>query len=428
MSDQLKSLLRNLTLAALLLATAVLGWLAFDRQRLVHTLQQEIAELEKERRDLREQADGTAIALSSEQLALRQRIETQTSQLRGLAFKKPVNYKMISRSALRDYLVKKVHEQFTPQELHDYSRSFAALGLIPEGTDILKVLVSMYSEQVAAFYVPEERSLYTFTGTDLTSGTDAMLLSHELTHALQDQNFDLTTFALKVKDNDDLALATAALLEGDATVLMTKWYADHTDPNKVVNDLGAMLSQNTAVLRAAPAYLRDMLLFPYTQGQQFADALIAAGALDAAFRHPPVSSQQIIHPDLFLKNRRDPEPVELPKLTAPGWRRIGDNVLGEFGVNSLLTEHLDAATAQQIAPTWRGDRFHVYEQSPTGPTGLLWITVWADDQSAEQFTQAYRRIAEARHVTARIHRDNRRVVIAQSADETFFALTGTVLK
>ena len=38
-----------------------------------------------------------------------------------------------------------------------------------------------------------------------------MLLSHELTHALQDQNFDLTKFPLNVKDNDDLALASAAL-------------------------------------------------------------------------------------------------------------------------------------------------------------------------------------------------------------------------
>jgi hypothetical protein len=233
---------------------------------------------------------------------------------------------------------------------------------------------------------------------------------------------------LKVKDNDDLALATAALLEGDATVLMTKWYADHTDPGKVINDLGAILSQNTAVLRAAPAYLRDMLLFPYTQGQPFADALIAAGALDDAFRHPPVSSQQILHPELFLKNRRDPEPVTLPKLNAPGWRRIGDNVLGEFGVNSLLTEHLDATTAQQIAPTWRGDRFQVYEHGPTGPTGLIWITIWADDQAAEQFAQAYRRIADTRHVTARLHRDARRVVIVQSGDEAFFNIAAAVLK
>src|SRR5207244_1635245 len=101
----------------------------------------------------------------------------------------------------------------------------AALGLVPEGTDVLGVLISLYDEQVGAFYEPEEKALYTFKDLSWTSGLDKMLLSHELTHALQDQSFDLTKFALKVKDNDDLALATAALIEGDATLEMTLWYA-----------------------------------------------------------------------------------------------------------------------------------------------------------------------------------------------------------
>ncbi len=58
-------------------------------------------------------------------------------------------------------------EQYTPQEMRDYSRTLAAVGLVPEGTDLLDVLVSLYNEQVAAFYVPEEHELYTFKGLGL---------------------------------------------------------------------------------------------------------------------------------------------------------------------------------------------------------------------------------------------------------------------
>ena len=140
---------------------------------------------------------------------------------------------------------------------------------------MLNIIVSLYDEQVAAFYDPDERALYTFNDLVLSSNLDKMLLSHELTHALQDQNFDLQKFPLKVKDNDDLALATSALIEGDATVLMTRWYVENIDPGKMLGDLGAMFGQNTAKLREAPPYMREMLLFPYQEGQQFAMTLFA---------------------------------------------------------------------------------------------------------------------------------------------------------
>ena len=369
-----------------------------------------------------------------DQAELRRQVEEQTSEIRGLTFKHPVDYKMIARNELRAVLVGKVKEQFSEQEIRDYSRSLVALGLVPAGTDLLDAMISLYDEQVGAFYVPEERALYTFKDLTFSSGLDKTLLSHELTHALQDQNFDLTKFALKVKDNDDLALANAALIEGDATLEMTLWYAQYTDPGHILGDVAAILKQNVAKLRDAPPYLREMLLFPYQEGQTFAMELYRNGgtaALNAAFRNPPRSTQQILHPERFLTDRHDPVAVEVPPVESPDWRLIGNNVLGEFGIRSLLGGELSAWEAQLVAQGWRADRYHAYERGADGPTAVVWVTVWDSEQSAGEFEDAFKQLGKKQEATARmttrVHRDGARVTIQRSADPSFFELPGVAL-
>lgn len=425
----MRDFLQKIVVFTLLIALGFLGWRVADLKREAGLLRETVTELEAERRKLATQLAGAQKAPPpAEQKRLRGEVERQTSELRGLKFLKPVTYKEIARDQLAKILVEKVHEIYTPQEIHDYGRSLATLGLVPEGTDLLAAILALYGEQVAAFYVPEERALYTFTESGWT-GADRMLLSHELTHALQDQTFDLTTFPLKLKDNDDRVLAAAALVEGDATVLMTRWYADHADPTNILNDLGSMLGQDTATLMNAPLYLRETLLFPYVQGQQFAMAVFGAGGtagLDKAFRSLPVSSEQILHPEKFLKQRDDPQSVEVAKIEANGWRLIGNNVLGEFGVKILFENSLGATRAEAAANGWDGDRYHVYERGPTGPTALVWRTVWDSEQDAIEFAEAYDAFINKRRaekpVTTRVKRDGVWVTIEQSADQGFLAL------
>jgi hypothetical protein len=425
----MKKFLLTLVFLALVAALAVLGWSNHALRLRVRELGGEIRQLEQERRGLQQKVSATQRGPKpEEQTEDRARIEQQTSELRGLPFKNPVNYKMIERTELRRVLVEKIKEQYTEQEMRDYDRTLAAIGLVPEGTDLLNVLVSLYNEQVAAFYVPEERALYTFKDLVFSSNLDKMLLSHELTHALQDQHFDLQKFPLKIKDNDDLALATSALVEGDATVLMTRWYVENIDPSKMLGDLGAMLGQNTAKLREAPPYLRQMLLFPYQQGQQFAMTLFVAGgtgAIDAAFRNPPTCTKDILHPEKFLRQHATPERMDLPPVESTDWRRIGNNVLGEFGTDFILQQGMGAFDAQMLAQGWNGDRYQVYERGTNGPTAFVWATAWEDEQQAGEFEDAYKKVVEKRGgpaVSLRTHRDGKHVTIVQSADAAFFDL------
>jgi hypothetical protein len=427
----MKKFFLKLAFLILLIALGFLGWRNFELRRERDGLRGEIAQLERERRDLQSKVTSAQRPAKPEQQAEeRQRIEQQTSELRGLPFKTPVKYRMIDRADLRRVLVQKVKEQYGEQELRDYGRTLAAFGLVPDGADLLHIIVSLYDEQVAAFYDPDERALYTFNDLVLSSNLDKMLLSHELTHALQDQNFDLQKFPLKVKDNDDLVLATSALLEGDATVLMTRWYVENIDPGKMLGDLGAMLGQNTAKLREAPPYMREMLLFPYTQGQQFAMTLFASGgteALDAAFRNPPTCTKDILHPDTFPRKRATPERVEVPRLESKDWRLIGNNVMGEFGTRFVLQTALDTFEATTLAQGWNGDRYHVYERGTNGPTGLVWITAWDDNQHAAEFEDAYKKVAAKRGLAAKSNRTGKHVTIEQSNNDSFLALAGSLV-
>lgn len=408
-----------LTKLALLALAATAGFFGWENHRLrgdVRKLRDTVQLLERERTPV---APAPVLDTGDRARALAE-IEKQTSALRELPFQKPVQYKTIGREELREYLRKKLHEQYTPAELHDYGRTLETIGLIPGGTDLLAVVLGMYDEQVAAFYVPEERALYTFKDGGLASNLEKVTMAHELTHALQDQNFDLLKLPLRIKDNDDLALASSALVEGDATLLMGQYYGEHLDARNLLADvLGAVLGQRTAQFQSAPAYFREMMLFPYQEGAAFATAIFAAGgweALNAAYRNPPQSTEEILHPEKFIGQRERPVRLELPAPPRAGWRKIGENTLGEFGLRSLFSQHHSVFEAVRAAQGWQGDRYQVYESSATGPVVLVWDSAWDTAADAEEFAASYRRLAQKRGVVFDIQVTGPRVAIRQASD------------
>jgi len=182
------------------------------------------------------------------------------------------------------------------------------------------------------------------------------------------------------------------------------------------------MRQNTAKLLAAPPYLRDTLLFPYLRGQEYVMRLVAAGgstAVDAAFRQLPASTEQILQPG----NRDEPRAVTVPPWPATGWRRIGNNVLGQFGIETLLRETVGEFRAQQAAAGWGGDRYHVYERGTNGPTGVIWASAWDTAHDAEEFEEVYRewllKRKDAPAPPTQIRREGDRVVVRQSSAKEF---------
>ncbi|MFB0518288.1 MAG: DUF6782 family putative metallopeptidase, partial [Acidobacteriota bacterium] len=145
----------------------------------------------------------------------------QVSKLSGLYVKQKVQVKFKERAELRSYLLGKIDEEYPPARLEGWQRSLVKFGFLPAGTDVKELLLSLYQEQVGGFYDPETKQLFLVKG--YPDQLRAVIVSHELTHALQDQHFDLLSLLTDSSDNDDLILARQSVIEGVATAVMIEY-------------------------------------------------------------------------------------------------------------------------------------------------------------------------------------------------------------
>ena len=345
-------------------------------------------------------ADHQRAATSAADNTHRAEIERSVAKLRELAFEQPVTYREIPRADLPAILRRKLAQQVPDQEFVNTGISLAALGLLPPGLDLKKTYLGLLGEQIGAFYDQHSAELFTFSGQPLDNSQNRVILAHELTHALEDQHFHLALLPLEAKGDDDRALAASALVEGDATLVMSQYMLGDLSAASLKDTLTSAWTSDMRQIAAAPRFLRETLLFPYLRGQEFCQALYQSGgwaALAEAFRHPPDSTAQILHPERFLDRPNEPPPtVEFPVASLLGQEPVGNNVLGEFGTRQFLARWLkDEAGAERIAAGWVADRYLVYGDSKT--SSFLWKSVWSSPEAASQFAEAAIRCWQERY-------------------------------
>jgi hypothetical protein len=394
------------------------GWQQHQQLREGDFTRRRLAFIEQENRRLgavlaeKQRAESSAAERRS-----RTEIERAIATLRRLDFLKPVTYREIPRSELPAILRQKLAQQVPDQEFGDMGVALAALGLLPKGTDLKKTYLDLLGEQIGAFYDQHTHELFTFSGQPLSNSQNRVILAHELTHALQDQHFNLSRLPLEAKGNDDRSLAASALVEGDATLAMNRFLIANVTPGAIKDVLAGALTTDVRQLAAAPRYLRESLLFPYLRGQEFCQTLYAGGgweALGQAFQQPPSSTAQILHPEKYLAQpREEPIAVEFGDTTVLGQKPIVDNVLGEFGARQYFAAwlHGDDKQPAEAASGWRGDRYLVYGGAQA--SSYIWKTVCADKAAAEKFAESARSCQRSRYRLA-----------GGSIVEPFFARSG----
>ncbi len=368
------------------------GWREHQRAAQADFLQRRLALLDTDNHRLAKfLADQQREAVAAADKTRRTAIERTVARLRGLDFQRPVTYREIPRADLPAILRQKLAQQVPDQEFGDTSVSLAALGLLPAGLDLKKTYLDLLGEQIGAFYDQHSAELFTFSGQPLDNGQNRVILAHELTHALEDQHFQLARLPLETKGNDDRALAASALVEGDATLVMSQYLLGDLSAAVLKDTLTGAFGADMRQIASAPRYLRETLLFPYLRGQEFCQALYQTGGWDAlaeAFRHPPESTAQILHPERFLaRSNALPTVVQLPGGPLLGRTPIGNNVLGEFGVREWLARWLrDAAEAGRIAAGWQADRYLVYGDATA--SSYVWKSAWSSPEAAAEFAEA----------------------------------------
>jgi hypothetical protein len=331
------------------------------------------------------------------------RIAWEVEKFRDLDSTSDITRTLMTRSELTDYLTQEFDEEYPPQEVATDVRVLAAFDFVSEDIDLRQVLLDLYAAQVLGMYDEERDTFFVVSEGDF-SFLDEMTFAHEYVHGLQDQNFDLEAFLDEDVLNDDEILARLALVEGDATLAMSEYLIRHMGELDA-EDLALLEEgegpESEEALAAAPAIIRETMLFPYATGLDFVSVLQAAGwrEVDAAFQDPPRSTEQILHPEKYLRGE-EPELVSLPPLTGTlgaGWSLVDAETLGEFQTRLYLAQQVDEAVATEAAAGWGGDRYAVYGH---GDTELVVFAItWDSEVDRDEFVSAYRAYADAGYGT-----------------------------
>lgn len=359
------------------------------------------------------------VITAEEATALTRRISTQVEELRGLKFKRPVPVKIVDDAEARAHFEDRLKKFWPAGEARHQEAAHVRLGLLPAGFDLVAGLLDTLEEQAGGFYDPDSDTFFILK--DMPRAAAPLLIAHELTHALDDQHYGIDAMLQASQDDDDAQTAVSAVVEGSGTLIMTRYLMAEMQAGRIqMKDLQEFQESEAgkaARLKAAPPLLQRSLLASYLLGQAFLlrgqplrpDATGQVADIDRAFRNPPRSSEQILHPEKYwTEARRDlPRPVAVPELAGilgKGWSLAVTGILGELTL-ALMTDAgpLDVTAPDALeasrwttpaASGWGGDLYHHYINGTRNVTVLA--TVWDTEKDAVEFEKALPALASRR--------------------------------
>ncbi len=374
-------------------------------------------------KELLEEGDRLADRKEPTEAVLRYKLafEQLLPGIRQLKFKHEVKRDVTNREDLKALLLKEIDEELTPQEFRTNELGMKVLGFIPREINWKETMVRVYSEEIAAFYDPKTKTMHLIKESPAAEAKkpgflesllgkkqgfdkdeNKTVIAHELTHALADQNYDLDKMQKAAEADDDRSLALSSLIEGEATLAMMGAQQDDWDGSKIGATPAAALDRmfglmmpfmslgSGKALREAPPILSESLIFPYLRGMVFCASLTNQGgwtALDDAYKNPPQSTEQILHPEKYRDRPDPPTSIDLGRLEpGDGWAEVGRNVIGEMQLGILLRRH----GGKPVAAGWDGDRFAVFDRKD-GSLGVVWLSTWDTEDDARDFARQYTR-------------------------------------
>jgi hypothetical protein len=333
-------------------------------------------------------------------------IAHRVERVRELRFEHLPPVRRVTGEQARKDTLRELDREVPPRDLARDQEMLRLLGLIPAGADLRKLLGKAFGTEVGGYYVPR-------TGTlSVVGGAGGLLreitLAHELTHALEDQHFDIDRHG----DGgllDDRSVADATVREGTATLAMVdyvivKQIGSTKVPEQVRQRvLSALDDASVPQSSGLPRYVRESLVFPYPTGARLVDRVQRRGGWSAVNRlygpGAPVSSEQVMHPS----KRHDP-PL---RVAIPGGPAQMQGDFGEFDTEQLLRAANGRAGAARAAAGWGGGAFALF------PSRLVLRWKWDSPRDEDQFWTALRRTARKLHGTPSRHGGQTTLTIAR---------------
>ncbi len=336
-------------------------------------------------------------------------IETQVSEIRNLEKIEDVEHTLISEDDLEQIVVEDFFSEYSDQDAYQDVLVLSSLGLLPKEFDLKGFYESLYSEQIAGFYDEETKEIYVVQGQDF-GGSEKLTYAHEFTHVLQDQVYGLEEgLGLNeeaCEEDSERCAAVQALIEGDASQTEILWFQTFASREDYFDLMDMFDGLETPILDTAPPFMAADLYFPYENGLAFVQFLYDQGgyeAVDDAYLTPPVSTEQILHPENYPEDV--PLPVSLPDLSGllgNPWTLFDQNVMGEWYTYLILNKPYDNtyqikdSEALEAAEGWGGDAYAVYLNEDTDETIFIMDTLWDTTEDAGEFIDAFEQYASKR--------------------------------
>jgi len=328
-------------------------------------------------------------------------IQEEVTTYRGLELKSELVRALMTSAELKVQVEEDFFADYTAEDAKSDAEVLSALGLLDADFDLLTFYQELYAEQVAGYYDNETKEMYVVTDSGF-GGMERMTYAHEFTHVLQDQTYDMES-GLNYNDetceaDSEYCAAVSALIEGDASLSEYYWFFKYGTDKDKQQLTEFQQSYTSPVYDSAPAYMKMDFLFPYDQGYNFANYLYAEGgwdAIDAAYANPPVSTEQILHPERYPDDT--PVEVTVPDLLntlGNGWEEVDRNVMGEWYTYLILGNGRDASfqlddeTASTAAEGWGGDTYVYYNNPNNSKFAFVWLSQWDTTADADEFLQA----------------------------------------
>ncbi|HTR52842.1 MAG TPA: hypothetical protein VMJ10_19140 [Kofleriaceae bacterium] len=317
-------------------------------------------------------------------LARTDAVAKEVARIRKLPLRKKIANEVVDRAELRARLEKLAADRKTADETAAEGLALVRWGLLPPDLDYTHLMIDVLADEIAGYYDSKTKKLTISESAGENPQWAELVLAHELDHGLQDQSFDLEKFQDLPASEGDALTARHALVEGDGIALMLEvmFAREHKpapwgDPAVVHAIVGAMTGSGDATLDKAPLVVREAMLFPYRDGFAFVAALRRRApwsAVDAAFRRPPRSTEQILHPEKYLADEK-PIAIAAAAPALAGYTIAHSTVWGELGFQLFLRAHgVAQAVATEAAAGWGGDRVIVLardnDRDPTHAIGL----------------------------------------------------------
>jgi hypothetical protein len=345
-------------------------------------------------------ATASAVPLSAQERALQDKLQgalAYVSEIRQLPAKSGIRGRLIGRNEIQTFIAAQIDDETPKDVLQATEALLYGFGTVDADFDYRGSVIGLMSSQLLGFYDPKRKTF--FVGGDLGGEEADVTLWHELVHALQDQHYDLSHLTKWQPDHGDSQAAVHSLAEGDATSAMLDAMLKPRGVTALEVPEGLMRAQSVlggAALTAPPVLVRS-LLAPYIDGLAFTNYLRRRGgfaAVDAAWRAPPVSTEQLLHPEKFLAQEL-PLIVPLPPapMHAPELQERFHDVMGEQTLRLLFEEWLPARTAADAAADWGGDRLVVFGDEARQRWAVGWHLRFDSPAAAERAFVAFARAA-----------------------------------